>query len=455
MNSFHAAWGAMVILATAAAGQDTGVQRIDYAEDTGVFPNPERGFYLYQNLARLGDEVARMRERHLTLLWGKIDLEPFREVPLLPAEFLTKLDQGFIGAQEAGAKVIVRASYGHRGPGGDYRTYEDPPLDVVRGHIEQLQPLFERHADRIALFEAGFIGPWGEWHTTEAAESPDLRRPLFMHLLEHTPSERMVLVRYPALKHSLFGSTEPLTSEEAYSGSPRARTGHHNDCFLSSPTDMGTYNRGALTMAEEQRYLASDTAWTVFGGETCALHARSLPETALAEMERLHLTYLNAGYHPEVLERWRETDLMETIEKRMGARLVLESLELPAHSRPGGEVPMLFTLANRGFAAIYNERPVFLVLRDADGREVKRFALEEIDPRRWAPGECVRFALRVTLPAELEPGSYSWHLHLPDPSPRLAGDPRFAYRFANAGVWDAVTGENRLHKDWEVAEPAR
>ncbi|HUF63758.1 MAG TPA: DUF4832 domain-containing protein [Verrucomicrobiales bacterium] len=448
MNPLSAAWREMVILATATTGITAA--EITFVEDKTLFPKPESGFYLYANLAGLGEEVQTMRERNLTLLWGKIDLQPYAGTAELPEDFLLQLEAGFESAQAAGVKVIVRASYGHLGPGGDYRTYEDPEIAVIRSHMEQLGPLFTRQADRIAFFEAGFIGPWGEWHTTKTARSPEARRDLYLHLLNHTPRNRMVAVRYPALKQSLFQSADPLADEDAYDGSARARTAHHNDCFLSSANDVGTYNRDGLTMVEEFAYLAADTQRTLFGGETCGLHDRSLPERAIAEMEKLHLSYLNSSYHPGVLQRWRDLGAMDEIERRMGARFVLQSLTVADRGVPGGRVPMVFTLTNRGFASLYNERPAVLVLRDARGEASWRFPLEEIDPRRWDPGLCMRFAVSVTLPEDLPTADYSWHLQLPDPSPRLARDPRFAIRLANEDLWDEQTGENRLVAAWPV-----
>ena len=59
------------------------------------------------------------------------------------------------------------------------------------------------------------------------------------------------MLRYPALKQSIFGTTTPLTAAQAYDGSPMARTGHHNDCFLSSANDVGTYNRGGRPFFNE------------------------------------------------------------------------------------------------------------------------------------------------------------------------------------------------------------
>jgi hypothetical protein len=419
------------------------------AEDVSVFPNPERGFYFYQQLDRLDASVNRLRDgRGITLIWGKISLGPFRTTREIPADFIADLERGFELAQEAGAKVIVRGEYGHAGPGGDYTTYEDPALEIIEAHIAQLAPLFARNADRIAFFEAGFVGPWGEWHGTKIAREPALQRRVYLHLLKNTPPERMVLLRYPALKQSIFETARPLDARRAYDGSPEARTGHHNDCFLSSANDVGTYNRDGLNMADEIAYLHAETRHTLFGGETCGLHERGERESALHELEYLHASYLNAAYHPDVLKRWRENGVLDVVERRLGARFVATAFEVPAKGRPGEKFRIRFSIANKGFAALYNARPAALVLIAADGRR-HRFPIAT-DTRHWKAGETVELVADINLPHDLAVGGASWALHLPDASARLAADPRFSYRLANVDAWDAETGENRLVIDWPV-----
>ena len=421
-----------------------------FVEDTAAFPNPERGFYFYHSLAETDPMMNTLRnERGITLLWGKIALKPWRETARLPDEFLDRLQAGFDAARAAGLKVIVRAEYGDAGPDGRYTSYEDPKIEIIEGHIRQLAPLFARNADLIAFFEAGFVGPWGEWHGTRIANEPDLQRRVLFHLLENTPKDRMVLLRYPALKQSLFGSARPLTDREAYDGSPRARTGHHNDCFLSSANDVGTYNRAGLSMADEQAYLADETRNTIFGGETCAVHDRSQREIAIHELEMLHAVYLNSGYHPGVLKRWRENGVGDELDRRLGARLVVTAFDLPEKRRAGERVRLRLTVANRGFASLHNPRPALLVLIAPDGAR-HRFPLPA-DPRRWKAGESAVVETEIRLPDTLAAGVHAWALHLPDASPRLAPDARYAYRLANEGAWDGKTGENRLVEDWPVA----
>ena len=115
---------------------------------------------------------------------------------------------------------------------------------------------------------------------------------------------------------------------------------------------------------------------------------------------------------------------------------------------PGGELALEIDVANRGFAAPYNERPVYVVLSGAGTRQVVR--LEAVDPRRWVGGEVSKISVRLRVPASLAPGSYRVALWLPDAASRLKDDPRYAIRLANEGVWDAATGDNVLTETLRV-----
>ena len=455
--------GAVVLLVTIACGSDnvaaemganmevastaTDTLVTDYELDERIFANPERGFYIYTNLHELDTAIGDRRDEGHTLVWGRIHMEEYRDVPSLPESFLAAVADGFDIARDQGMKVIVRGSYGFKGPDGDYTSYQDPPRDYVENHIEQLAPIFAGNADVIALFEAGFIGPWGEWHTTQIAKDYDLGRELLFHILDHTPADRLVLVRYPYLKQQIFkefgGGFAMVDAGNAYGGERVARVGHHNDCFLSSPIDVGTYERGEMTRTEEVAYLASETLYTAFGGETCQPHALNDCGRTIAELETLKGSYLNSGYHPKVLDKWAEQGCFDEVRQRLGARLVLSQSRIAATGRPGGQLAVEIDLENRGFAPLYNARGVEIVLENEAGKVVHVHVLD-IDPRSWKPGASHAIAASLPLPADLAPGVYTAYLYLPDPSPRLRDDLRYAYRIANLGVWDGERGYNKL-----------
>ena len=111
----------------------------------------------------------------------------------------------------------------------------------------------------------------------------------------------------------------PLTAAEAHNGSYKARICGHNDCFVSSNNDVGTYFK-----PEERTFWAEDTKYTIMGGETCE---KKMPysggENALKEMAKYHWPYLNRDYREEVTNMWRQDGTMDTILTRLGYRLAL------------------------------------------------------------------------------------------------------------------------------------
>jgi hypothetical protein len=329
--------------------------------------------------------------------------------------------------------VILRFAYNF----GPYPNSEpDAPQEWVLKHIAQLEPLLQDNADVIAVLQAGFIGAWGEWHTsTNGLTEPQARQAILAALLAALPKTRGVQLRYPPYKRALY--SEPLSDATAFSDTPAARIGHHNDCFVSSATDVGTYPDDEVDFYRD--YVGADTAFVPMGGETCAVDPpRSECVSAIAEMTKLHMSYVNREFHSDVLASWQPC--RDELEKRLGYRLLLETAELPSRVKPGGSFTFVLQLANQGFAAPFNARPVFVVLRG--NGSVARVQLQKAEPRRWLKGGQLRARLR--LPSSLAAGSYTLSLWLPDAAQALQQKPDYALRLANEDTWDESNGENVL-----------
>jgi hypothetical protein len=158
-----------------------------------------------------------------------------------------------------------------------------------------------------------------------------------------------------------------------------------------------------------------------------------------------HWSYLNSQYNVAVLDGWEEGGCGGDVRRGLGYRLPLQRVAHSQSVAPGGLLALEIDLVNRGFAAMYNERPVYIVLTGGGERHTAR--LDGADPRRWQPGTAISLATRLRLPADLEPGSYAVSLWLPDADPSLAADTRYSVRLASDGVWSAETGENVLVHD--------
>ncbi|MFN3763203.1 MAG: DUF4832 domain-containing protein, partial [Anaerolineae bacterium] len=419
-------------------GPALSLQRVTFSPSSEDIPNPERGFFQVVELdeADLSWYPAETGHR-LVYFSGRLDA--YRESDL-PDEYLDALDHFFSLVRQAGLKAIVRFSY------NDGETYPDPApdasLEQALRHIEQLAPVLEANKDVIAWFEAGFIGAWGEWHTSaNGLDRPEAKAIIRDALYAYFPRDRFILFRYPADFTRWY--PQPLSEAQAFTQTDQARTGHHNDCFLASDDDWGTYvdYDGSLRAEEWKTYIAQMTRFVPLSGETCRLNPpRSDCPTALAELERLHWTALNEAYHPDVIRSWREQGCYDEIRRRLGYRLSLLEAAFPAKIHPGETLPLHIRLQNTGFASPLLARPVYFILVGQD--KILSYPISA-DPRRWEPGEHAMTA-DLSLPADLPPGAYTLALWLPDPAESLRDDPRYAIRLANEGVWDAERGWNVL-----------
>jgi hypothetical protein len=399
--------------------------------------NPERGLFAAVQLVDARDDFHHVRARGYSIAIDRVQLDAYRH-RLLPNDFLDALTAGFARVRKAGIKVILRFAYNS----GDDQP--DAPLDWVISHIAQLRPLLQANGDVIAVVHAGFIGQWGEWHGSHhELDVPWKRKAIVEALLTAMPGDRMLQLRTPMFKKEIFG--RPLTDDDAFSGTWIARVGHHDDCFLASDDDWGTY---AKPIDEWKAYVAGEGRFTPVGGDTCRVNPpRTDCPAALAELERMHWSMLNAVHLRAVLDGWQRQGCMTEIRDRLGYRLALERASLPATVTAGGELPVWIRIRNHGFASAFNPRPVQLVV--ACGGKVQRTPVAA-DPRRWPAGDTAIIQARIRLPADLPPGRCTLALALPDAAPALAGRPEYAIRFANRGVWDQAHGWNVLTRDLRV-----
>ncbi len=422
---------------------EAGIASLSYTPDQSTdFANPERGFYRSNGgCDYTGAELALYRQNeHLSLVFCTVDLGPHVASDLDQAD-LDLLASRLATLRQSGFKAILRFAYAW-----DMAiSPRDATHAQVLRHIAQLAPLLGANADVIATVQAGFVGTWGEWYYSDHYGNEGVisetqwadRRAVVNALLQALPAQRGVQLRTPAFKQRFYGST-PLDSATAFGGSDASRVGHHNDCFLASATDYGTYT----DIGADKSYLAQEGLYLPVGGETCAVSAYSGWSNALADMSALHYTFLNASYHPGVLSAWGTN--IEQASRRLGYRFSLVAARLPVQATVGGQLTLGIDLFNSGFAAPFNPRPVVLVLRHTGTGVSHRLTLNT-DPRRWTPGATTTISQTLSL-AGIPSGSYTLWLHLPDPMPTLAALPAYAIRLANTpDPWDAGSGLNALN----------
>ena len=449
---------ASLLLAVMLPGQATNVTYTpDYS--TTIFKNPERGFTeeLSRKVTVTNPNVVK---GNLSSNWGNrysmtlavvlYNFKYFKEQDL-PEEILTGFDEDMQELRDRGLKCVLRFAYTET-----MSDNVDATPEWVQRHLEQLKPHLEQNADVIYVMEAGFVGVWGEWYYTanygnESQHINAKRRLVIDALMANTPADRCVLFRYPMIKTEYLGDSNPLSEEEAFTGSIRARMGHHNDAFLNDWGNDGTYASNSKNDDPAvRRYIADETRYVPNGGETNVEDnstAQRVYKKATKEMREYHWSFCGSSYAIAMTNRWREDGIFDTLNMHMGYRLCLQQARYCDSIAPGGKMPLIIRIANVGYAPLYNERPVFVVLKNAE--HTYRIQLSA-DPRRWLPG---KHNLQETLdvPADIAEGTYHLYLHLPDKYATIAADPRYAVRLANIDTWDDTTGWNDLKADIVVS----
>ena len=484
-----------------AGGQttDPNTTTVNYTAITTDFPNPERGFYRYSdtrasNYTPLNVNTLRgYRTEHSiananykvtsTLVFRYFVMDGFTNQPL-SAALLTNFQNDFDAARQAGIKLIPRFVYtitanaGTCPEGFICPPYGDASKTVVLNHIEQLKPLLIQNADVIACLQMGFIGTWGENYYSDyfgdASSNQSVgklldnnlqdRFEVLQALLNALPKDRMVQVRYPQFKQRfVYGitaglSSAALTAAEAFTESDKSRVAFHNDCFLSGPNDIGTYedygNSSSGRSSDDnvvtalRNYKKQDSKYVVVGGETCmdAFSPQNDCENAgraQTEMKEMHYSFLNANYNNEVNNDWQTGGCMAAIKINLGYRFVLKNATFPKKAKVGSAVKVSINVENVGYASPYNPRPVQLILRNSSTGAVKTLVFNT-DIRKWFTGANT-LEQTFTLPADVTAGEYDLLLNMPDKYTTISTRPEFSIRLANADVWEDATGYNKLN----------
>ncbi|HSD15607.1 MAG TPA: DUF4832 domain-containing protein [Flavobacterium sp.] len=428
---------------------------VTYTASTENFPNPERGFYhhkgthstSYSSLSQSQLSGYRTSE-NISLILRLFYLENFINSPI-SQDYLNKMQADFTAIRNAGLKCIVRFAYSDTETAGQ----RDASKAQVLAHIEQLRPLLQNNADVIAVVQAGFIGSWGEWYYTDhfgmSPTSTDYanRRAVVDALLSALPSSRMVQIRTPKLKMQMYSSTA-LSSGQAYNNSNVSRLGHHNDCFLASSSDYGTYTN----TSSEYPYLEQETKFTPMGGETCGVNLpRSGCTSAVGEMRKFHWSYLNTDYNASVINGFSSEGCLNDIKKNLGYRFELVNGSFPQSANIGGTMVVNFKVKNTGYATPYNQRTAYIVFKNTVTGDVFTKALTT-DPRLWTSQAETTINETITLPTNMVQGTYKLYLHLPDAASGLSARPEYAIRMANTSTWEAATGYNSLNANINVGQ---
>ena len=439
------------------------------ADNNTIFSNPERGFYYHmeKHVTKSEPYCVYGQESKLTahksgdkgsLVLVLYYLDKYKTTETLPSEILTGFDKDMKALRDNGMKCVLRFAYVQSTTGkGANETGNDATLAIALKHLTQYKSHLQANADVIYLVQAGIVGAWGEWYYSsnfgnQTSHMNANRKTLVDSLLKVVPENRYIQLRTPLFKTEYIGNTNPLTADEAYQNTPKARIGHHNDAFLYDYDNMGTYE----DTAKQKPYLAQETLYVPMGGE-CDVYDKDLAaiyctrEKTVADMSRLHWSYINKGYAEATTGMWRDNGTFDELNRNMGYRFQLVKGTYADQVEQGAKLAVNLQIKNVGYAPLYNERPAYIVLKNSSKTYKLRLAS---DPRTWKPnGVTTTINEQVKVPSNVSTGTYQLYLFLPDAYSTLESKPDYSIRFANTGsLWDSSTGMNKLNAQVTVVE---
>lgn len=420
-------------------GVDDTVSDITYTASPDVISNPERGFMHTWSVASEGSPLnlvtlQSLKNENVTIILRLYYLEIFKDSDLSTAQLdLIKTD--FERLREAGIKCVLRFAY------NSDPADTDAPLNIIESHLDQLKPIFTDNADVIAFVQAGFIGSWGEWaFTTNGLTTLANKKAVLNKLLEVLPEGIKIQLRTPLYKQEIFAVSTAMDASVGYGTTDIARVGFHNDCFLASVNDYGTYQNVTI----EKNYISQEALFVPTGGETCPPNGIPTASCATAdtEMSLLKWTYLNLDYYGPVLNVWRNNSCFTDFQKELGYRIVLKSASLKNEAIANGSFELNTVIDNVGFAPVYNTKNTFLVFRSvSDGTIYKKELVFDI--RKVLP--VVDYDLKESVSLSGIPsGKYELLLKIEDAYETLSDRPEYSIQLANKNTWESSEGLNDL-----------
>ncbi len=398
--------------------------------------NPERGLRFEIGAGRIGSDEVRhgvdsaqwpfraWLDDGVVVGQGYCYLTQFHDSPISEEKLeAIQRDCDILRGLRLGAKFLLRFAYEFEG------VTHGPTAERICAHMRQLQPVLDRNWDVIYVLQTGWVGLWGEFHTSVQQTEKDISKTAMIvrSTLDLLPPDRCTMMRRMAYKRrnlERLGCMEEVTAATAFSQRPAAKIGFFNDGTLANASDGGTFPDPPLFAAPgnlEFDYLVREAPFLPVDGEL--FWSEQVPQSNPADPRPYHgldLTYSAAAkaiarlrmHHYStfsyvhgfsglekpvygVIDAWKETPVtaaeldarrfpyspdyfggaprtaFEYIRDHLGYRLEARQARFDGAVRPGGRLRVALDLVNRGFAAPVNPRPVYFVLTHASGQAIE------------------------------------------------------------------------------------
>lgn len=442
--------------------ETTTVQTITYQESVENISNPDRGFYDPIGIAckPVGMDRDKTIPHANGFLHLRLGLRDFSAKGNLDKDYditqetLEILDLYMEQIRQAGGNAIIRFAYDNFNGIADI----EPEIEQIEKHIAQLKPFFVNNADVITSVESGFLGPYGEQHSSSIVTNENIKR-VVDALLEAVPEERTISVRKPGWYCAASGvAIENIDKNITTKQDRYYRVGIFNDGYLGSASDLGTYKN----RKKEIEWLSYQATHTVFGGEAVKVNSihdvdengnlYNSPEHIEQEMFLTHTTYLNEYWNDKLIGEWKNTlytgqdplyqgkTAFEYVQNHLGYRFVLKEAKIPSRIETEATLSMKVTIENVGAGNVVNPKDMYILLKNSQ-KEYAVLLSEDITTLQSRESKEIK--INIVIPEQVEVADYDVYLKVVNQGETVKSNKR-CIQFANTSVWDNELAANKI-----------
>ncbi len=303
---------------------------------------------------------------------------------------------------------------------------------LIKAHHKFIAAIAARYDSdpRVGFIEIGSLGHWGEWHTWPQGTGVFPKYKIAEKYLKHY---------IKSFKHTCLLVRRPLAAQANYQhvglyndvlGDFTVSAAHNFENWIKQGYDSEWDNYHHPSMQKQwwlQAAAGGEFAWHK-DGVANYLAEDQLP-MVLQQIANLHLSWIGPNNAAELLTDKIYSETLHAIYKMLGYRFEIVSIEHPETA--AATVTVTFTIKNTAIAPFYfNWNPV-LYFFDQQYKPVLTYAAEEIDIRKWYPGQESRFKITVSEKLLPQPGSYILGVAIVNPD-----DADGKIRFANKSIYE-------------------
>lgn len=416
-------------------------------ESTRALKNPGCGWYHIYTFD-LSKESSKesfyidCEEEELVLLL--IDIHAFRGCEQIPKEALEWFSIILTFFEQHDKGIILRIVYDTKGRGMEN---EPSSIKIVKSHMKQLGSIICEHTSKkeslpgkILVHQGLFVGSWGEMHSSKFLTEARMKE-LSDTFLEATKGNCPIAVRKPVQLRQLSCQKE---ASAPLQNASKTNFTLFNDAIFGSETDLGTYvtiRQSAMPENSEREKIPwareDELTWqktklqqSFCGGEVLG-GMNTLSESSgntdhptktldwhqvVAELAKMHVSYLNSIYSKEVLDDWKAQRIMwngkeiseyDYVGRHLGYRFTVTHVKISCVSREKKKQTqnqisssiVTLTIKNTGFANLCEEAVCRLILTE-NNENIKAFEIKS-DPRTW--NSITDTVIECLIPQEIWP----------------------------------------------------